>query len=179
MTMPDRLYATPPAADGLDSQSQPTGPDHDVLMELRKDLAAVVAELTTVVERRAAEAEVMAGRAIEGTSQIIRLHPVAAVAIAMLVGAGIAQIVVPSRRPAHSSMHLPAWTAPAMPAAWMQSARDFPASVARSSAFASLASILERVVEQISTLDPKSQLSPALDKAGHWLNGLRGTVGAK
>ncbi len=179
MTMPDRLATSPPAADVHDPHQSQPGPDNDVLMELHRDLAAVVAELTKVVERRAAEAEAVAQRTLENTSQIIRLYPVAAIAVAMLLGAGVARFAMPTRHPTRQAMHLPAWPLPAPPAAWMQSARDLPASAAGSSPFASLASILERVVSEVATLDPKAQLSPMLDRAGAWLSGLKATVGGK
>jgi ElaB/YqjD/DUF883 family membrane-anchored ribosome-binding protein len=153
--------------------------DGDVLAELRKDVAAIVGDLKTIVERRAAEAGQTVYLAAGETREVIRSHPLAAIGVAILLGAGLARLIVPARQ-ARSPYAMPAWASlQQMPAHLMQTTREFPASVAHSNTFASLASTLERVVEQISTLDPKSQLSPALEKAGALWNGLRTSLGGK
>ncbi len=164
-----------------DAQSNEGGPDHaapdhSVLLELRKDLAAVVADLTKIVEHRAAQAKAGAEAGIDTASTMIRSHPVASVAVAVLLGAGVAVAVLPSSR--RRTLQPRDWSLPAMPA-FVQTVRDLPSSVASSSTLASLASAFERVVEHIATVDPKSSLTPALQKAGSWLTELRGAMSAR
>ncbi len=184
MPAANRLYPSSVAKAG----PQPAAHDRenstgDVLAELRKDLAVIVGDLKSVVERRTAEAGQIGIAATNAVAkearQVIRSHPIASIGIAVLFGVGIATLIVPSRRTSRYPHGMPAWSLPQMPAALIQTARDFPASVSRSNTFSSLASALERVVEQASTLDPKAQLSPALEKAGTWLNGLRTSLGGK
>ena len=171
-------------ASAKEAQYNEGGPDHSapdpsVLVELRKDLAAIVADLTKVVEHRAAQAKAGAAGGIDAAASMIRSHPVASVAVAVLLGAGVAVAILPSSRPSRRSSLARDWALPAMPAAFVQTVRDLPSSVASSSTLSSLASAFERVVEHIATVDPKSSLTPALEKAGVWLNGFRATMGAK
>lgn len=158
-------------------------PDATVLLELRKDLAAIVAEFAKVVEQRAAEAKAAAAagmeRALLETRLTIRSHPVAAAAVALLLGAGLALAVLPALRPSRKARRLPDWSLPAIPAAYLQTARDLPHAISGSTAMASMASAFERLVEQISTIDPKASLTPALEKAGSWLTGLRTAAGGR
>ena len=154
-------------------------PDHSVLQELRTDLSAIVADLTKIVEHRAAQAKAGAADGISAASAMIRSHPVASVAVAALVGAGVAVLVLPLSHPARRTLRARDWSLPAMPAAFVQTVRDLPSSVAGSSTLSSLASAFERVVEHVATVDPKSSLTPALEKAGAWLSGLRSTMVAK
>ena len=163
-----------------EAKSNEGGPDHvapdqSVLMELRKDLAAIVTDLAKVVEHRSAQARAGTAGGIDAASMLIRSHPVASVAVAVVLGAGVAVTVLPPRRTLRASD----WPLPGMPAAFVQTIRDLPSSVASSSTLSSLASAFERVVEQIAAVDPKSSLTPALERAGTWFNGLRTSMGAK
>jgi len=165
-------------------QTSEGGSDHapadpTVLLELRRDLAAIVGDLSRVVAQRAAQAKAGATDGIGAVSTMIRSHPVSSVAAAALLGAGVAAVVLPSSRPSRHTLHARDWSLPTMPAAFLQTIRDLPSAVSGSSTLSSLASALERVVEHIATVDPKSSLTPALEKAGTWLSTLRSTMGAK
>lgn len=179
MLTPNRTDAFAQDAQSNEGGPDHAAPDHSVLLELRKDLAAVVADLTKIVEHRAAQAKAGAEAGIDTASTMIRSHPVASVAVAVLLGAGVAVAVLPSSRPSRRTLRAHDWALPAMPAAFAQTVRDLPSSVANSSTLASLASAFERVVEHIATVDPKSSLTPALQKAGSWLTELRGAMGAR
>ena len=48
-----------------------------------------------------------------------------------------------------------------------------------SSAGSSLLSAFERVVDSVSTIDPKSSLATTLEKAAAWIGSLPGTVSGK
>jgi len=166
-----------------EAQASEGGPDHAppdpiVLLELRRDLAAIVADLSKVVAQRVAQAKAGATDGFGAASTMIRSHPVASVAAAALFGAGLAAVVLPSARPSRRAIHARDWPLPAMPA-FVQTVRDIPAALSGSPAFSSLASAFERVVGHIATVDPKSSLTPALEKAGAWLSTLRTTMGAK
>jgi len=178
MLPPNRIDTMAPLSQSFEDAPDHAPPDPTVLLELRKDLAAVVADLSRIVAQRAAQAKAGATDGIDAANTMIRSHPVASVAAAALLGAGLAAVVLPSARPPRRALRARDWPLPTMPA-FVQTERDLPSSVAGSSTFSSLASAFERVVEHIATVDPKSSLTPALEKAGTWLSTLRSTMGAK
>ena len=167
-----------------EAQSNEGGPDHvapdqSVLMELRKDLAAIVTDLAKVIEHRSAQARAGTAGGIDAASAMIRSHPAASVGLAVLLGAAVAAAILPSSRPSRRTLRARDWSQTSMPAAFVQTVRDLPSSVSNSTTLSSLAGAFERVVEQIAAVDPKSSLTPALERAGTWFNGLRTSMGAK
>jgi ElaB/YqjD/DUF883 family membrane-anchored ribosome-binding protein len=159
--------------------SESVNPEKSALLELRQDLAAIVADLTKVVEHRAAQAKASAAEGAEAASHMIRAHPVAAVSVAVLLGAALAVALLPSSRPSPRRLGATNWSMPSMPnfVHAVQSIPSTVANVANSSAMASLGSVLERVIEQVAALDPKSPLPPTLAKAGKWFKDFRSTIG--
>ena len=168
--------ATYASGDGL-------GPDQAVLAELRKDLGVIVADLAKVVEERVAQAKAAAiegmDQGLEAARSTIRTHPVSAIAVAALLGAGLAVALTSAAQPTRDASRLATWSPPTSRDEFMQRARSMQSSVSQSSTLSSLVSAFERVVESVSTIDPKSSLTPALEKAGTWLSGLRATMGGK
>lgn len=66
-----------------------------------------------------------------------------------------------------------------MPTALLQSARELPGAINGFSLLSSMAAGIERLFEQISTLDPKAQLPPVIEKAVGWFSDWRAATGIK
>lgn len=179
MPTPNRLDAMNATDPSLGSARDGDGQHRAVLEELRRDLGVIVAEVTKVAEERSAQAKVLADEGLEAARDTIRTHPMAAVAMATLLGAGIAIVLTSAPRASRATSRLASWAPPTSRAELMHMTDGMQKSVAQSSTLSSVASAFERLVEQISTIDPKSSLSPALEKAGAWLNSLRTSMGGK
>ncbi len=179
MQTPDRLDAVNATDPSLGNAREGESQDRDVLVELRRDLSVIVAELTKVVEERSAQAKAVADQGLDAARETIRTHPIAAIAVATLLGAGVAVALTSVPRTTRAPSRFADWAPATSRAELVHMAEGMQRSVSQSSTLASLASAFERVVEQISTIDPKSSLTPALEKAGTWLNTLRASVGGK
>ena len=149
------------------------------LAEVRSDLAALVAEVKRVAEARASQVK---DAAIDGAEasvdfarDTIRSHPIPAIAIAAVVGAAIAVALTPAVQKPRS--RLADWAPDITRTNLGEMAQGIQRSA--SSTGSSLLSAFERVVNSVSTIDPKSSLTPTLEKAAAWLNSLRGTMSGK
>jgi hypothetical protein len=179
MQTPNRLDALGANESSAGTTGDGDGQDRAVLEELRRDLGVIVAELTKVVEERAAQAKALADEGLEVARDTIRTHPMAAITVAALMGAAVAIAFTSAPRAPRVTSRLANWSPPTSRADLLHMADGMHRSVAQSSTLSSLATAFERVVEQISTIDPKASLSPALEKAGSWLNSLRTAMGGK
>jgi ElaB/YqjD/DUF883 family membrane-anchored ribosome-binding protein len=149
------------------------------LVELRNDLATLVAEVKQVVETRSARAQEAAHVGLDATRDTIRSNPVASLAIATVIGAAAAMLLVPAKPTTRRLSQLREWTPAITPADLHDIVRNLQQAASRSTSGTPLMSVFERVVDSVSSIDPKASLAPALEKAGAWLNSLRGTVAGK
>ena len=150
------------------------------LAAVRADLARLVADVTRVVAARASQ---VGGAAAEGAEAgvdvaraTIRSHPIPAVVLAAVAGAAIATLVVPSLRQTRSARL--AERASGVTRTSFGDVAQGPQSSA-SSTGSSLLSAIERVANSVSTIDPKSSITPTLEKAAAWFGSLRGTTSGK
>ena len=165
---------------------QSSGAMHDTtddrsarLAEVRADLAALVAEVKRVAEARASQVKDAAIDSAEAgvdyARDTIRSHPIPAIAIAAVVGAAIAVALTPAvQKP---RLRMVDWAPDITRANLGEMAQGIQRSA--SSTGSSLLSAFERVVDSVSTIDPKSSLTPTLEKAGAWLSSLRATMSGK
>lgn len=155
--------------------------DHDAMIAaLRVDLANVVADLKKIVEARASHAKDIA---IEGAADgldfardTIRAHPMAAIAVTAALGAALAVALTSTPRRALGA-RVADWIPDVRRADLEGMTRGLQRSA--SSTGSSLLSAFERVVDSVSTIDPKSSLTPTLEKAAVWLSSLRGSTSGK
>jgi ElaB/YqjD/DUF883 family membrane-anchored ribosome-binding protein len=163
-----------------------TGNGHDrsaEYAELRRELGMIASNVSIIIETRAAQAKQMAAEAaeagLETTRETIRDYPVTSIAVATILGAAIAIVLTaPPRRPsltARLGHYIPEITR----ADLNDMARQLQRSASHAVHGSSLSSAFERVVESVSSIDPKSSLTPALEKAGAWLSSLRTAMGGK
>lgn len=152
--------------------------DHDDraarLAAVRSDLVALVADVKRVVEAKASNVK---NSAIDGAEagvdfsrNTIRAYPIPAVAMAAVVGAVMAMALTPAARQ-QRPVRLGHWAAGNTRANLEEMAQGVHQTA--SSTGTSLLSAFERVVESVSKIDPKSSLTPTLEKAATWLNSLR------
>lgn len=165
-SLSDQIHQIPAAGDtGEDRMAQ--------LDELRRDLAAVVADAKRFAEVRVAQAEAAANDGLDIARDTIRAHPMAAIAVATLLGAAVAVALTPASR---KTSNWDKWVPGGLTTAHVQDMiANAQRSVSQSAAGSSMASALERVVESVSSIDPNTSLTPALEKAGAWLSALRNT----
>lgn len=157
------------------------------LAELRRDLAAIVADVAQVVEQRAAQMKdgVVDGAeaGLDATRQTIRSYPLASLGAAALLGAAVAVMLTPTPQRSSGlsrlSGRLSDWTPDVTRADLDAMARRLQRSVSQAANGSSLASTFERVIDSVSSIDAKSSLTPALEKAGAWLSSMRGAIGGK
>lgn len=153
------------------------------LETLRQELAQLVGDVGRIIEARAAQAKQVAVVGVEvgldASRNTIRAYPVTSIAVATIVGASLAiMLTTPSRRPSLSARlgHM-------MPDVTRSDlndmARQWQRSASQAAQGSGLASAFERVVESVSSIDPKSSFMPAMEKAGAWLNSLRSSMGGK
>jgi ElaB/YqjD/DUF883 family membrane-anchored ribosome-binding protein len=165
-------------------------PDHrQELEELRRDLAAIVTDTKAIVSARVTTATTSlasaTGDGVACARDAIQKNPLAAVAIATLVGAGLAIALTPTARSSSRSMRVPHWVPQSLSSAHLQ---EIAANLQRSASHAmngamhggltrpSIASALERVVDSVSSIDPKTSLAPALEKASAWMSSIRAAI---
>jgi len=148
------------------------------IAELRKDLASLVAEVAQVVEARAMQAKDATVEAVDtglgATRECIRSYPVASIATATVIGAALATLLVPSRPQRSGVARLRAWAPDITRADLREMAGELQRTASRNLNGSSLLPTFERVVDSVSSIDPKTTLTPALEKAGSWLSSLRG-----
>jgi len=177
--MPNNAEGGAPPA-GPQSTTRPassTMPEADVLAELRRDLAAVVADLKREVEARGADAGAIAQQGVGATREIIVRHPVVAIGTALLLGAGLGLLVMPPRPVRSRSARAYDWAASAVPAGFSNAIAQLPPAYTRVPDLSMLGSTLERVIEAVSSVDPGASIPPALQKAGEWLRSARAAIG--
>jgi hypothetical protein len=178
MTQANSLDDSAQAAGGFDRSTDKGIPDPAVLAELRRDLAAIVADVREIVARRAVEASTLAQdgmtQTVDAARSSIRLHPILAIGIAVLLGAGAA--VALTRASGSSRRRERSWSLPAQAAGFVRSASEIPGAVMRSSTLSTLSTAFERLVDAISTIDPKSPLGPTWGKASSWLSDLKSAL---
>jgi ElaB/YqjD/DUF883 family membrane-anchored ribosome-binding protein len=162
------------------------GNSHDRSAEyadLRRELAMIASDVGAIIETRAAQAKQLATDAaeasLESTRETIREYPVSSIAVATVLGAVIAiALTSPPRRPS-----LAARIGHYVPEVTRADLNDMARQLQRSASHAvhgsSLSSAFERVVDSVSSIDPKSSLTPALEKAGAWLSSMRASIGGK
>jgi hypothetical protein len=166
-------------SDQIHSIPSISGTDQDRMLQieaLRRDLAAVVDDAKRIVASQVAQAgatvEHVANDSVDVVRETIRAHPMAAIAAAVVVGAALAVVLTPAAPRKMASRG--GWVPSALTATHVQEMiSNAQSSAVNSTAGSSLASALERVVESVSSIDPKASLTPALEKAGAWLGSLR------
>ena len=147
------------------------------LAELRKDLASLVADVKLVVEERAAAAKNAADMGLDAARDTIRTYPVSSMAIATLVGVAAAvALTAGTRRPRSLSARIGEWAPGITRSDLQEMASNLQRSASRITPGVPLMSAFERVVDTVTSMDPKATLTPALEKAGVWFNALRGTI---
>lgn len=145
------------------------------LAAVRADLAALVADVTRVAESRASQVKNAAiddaEAGVDFARDTIRSHPLPAVAIAFVVGAAVAVGLTPTSRRSGSARR----------GDWTPDLGQMAQGLQRSasSTGSSVLSAFERVVDSVSTIDPKSSLTPAIEKAAGWLSSLWETMTKK
>ncbi len=177
---------TPQTANHTDTTGAGFGDEHErarLLAELRGDLAALVGDVSRIVETRAAAARDAtvegAERGLAATRDTIRAYPVAALATALIAGAALAVILTPAAPRSSARARLDAWTPDLHRADFDKLAKRLSRAVSQAAPGPSLTSAFERVVESMSSLDAKSSLAPAIEKAGAWLSSMRASIGGK
>jgi hypothetical protein len=88
-------------------------------------------------------------------------------------------LLVPAKPTTRRLSQLREWTPAIIPADLHDIVRNLQQAASRSTSGTPLMSVFERVVDSVSSIDPKASLAPALEKAGAWLSSLRGTVAGK
>lgn len=115
---------------------------------------------------------------LDATRDVVRSHPAAAMTVALLAGAAVALIVMPASRRHGRVARLAEWL-PSSRSEVATIANNLNSRVAKSSAMSSLASAFERVVDSVTSIDANSSLTPAIKRAGTWLNSLRASINGK
>lgn len=149
---------------------------------LRVELAELVGAVGQIVESRAAHAKQVAiagsQAGLSASRSAIRAYPVTSIAVATLAGASLAIMLTQPRRPT-----LTARLNQIMPDVSRSDLSDLVRQMQRSASNASqglgIASAFERVVESVSSIDAKSSLTPAIEKAGAWLSSMRASMTGK
>ncbi len=145
---------------------------------LREELASIATEFGRIVEQRSAQArdfavdEATAGLAATRTA--IRSQPLAAMAIATVAGVALAVMIIPKGRPRHRAFGHD-WSIDATRAE-LNNALDRVRHAMPNASTSSLMSSFERMMESLSSIDPKSTLMPAWEKIGPWLQSLRSST---
>ena len=133
MTQPNSLDDAAQAAGEFGHSTDYGVPDPAVLAELRHDLAAIVADVREIVARRAVVASTLAQdgmtQTLDAARTSIRVHPILAIGIAVLLGAGAAVALTTVSGPARRRER--SWSLPAQAAGVVQSAREVPGAVLR------------------------------------------------
>ena len=164
------------------------------LVDARRELDAVLADLKTEIHRRAGEASRTAHDAADAGlasgRDVIRSNPFASVLVAVAVGAGIG-LLMTSRRPQVPDWRLPQWRAAdwrarggewadylasrANAADMREMARTLRTSAggALDEGRSGLMSATERVMGALASMDPKSSFGPAVEKIGGWIESAR------
>ena len=171
---------TPDTSKDFQSSGLTHGMDDDrvaKLAEIRAELTSLVADVTKLVESRATQVKDAAIQGAEAGIDVardtIRSHPIPAIAIAAVLGAAIAVALVPTSRHSRSS-RLTDWAPDLSRAHLGEMAQGLQRSA--SSTGSSLLSAFERVVDSVSTIDPKTSLTPTIEKAAAWLSSIRGSI---
>ncbi len=156
-----------------------TGPDRSAqLAELRKDLSILVADVKKVADARVVQVRDAATEGVSATRDIIRSYPVASVAVATIIGAAAAIIILPASQ-ARPTSRFRAWMPDITQADLREMAHGLQRTAAQNLNGPSLLSTFERVVDSVSSIDPKATLTPAIEKAGTWLSSMREALKGK
>jgi ElaB/YqjD/DUF883 family membrane-anchored ribosome-binding protein len=167
-----------------------TGNNHDrsdEYAELRRELAAIAGDVKSIVETRAAQVQQLATdtaeAGLDATRETIRDYPVTSIAVAAILGAALAIALTPAPRRPSLAARIGNFGSHYVPDVTRADLNDMARHLQRSASQAvqgsPLAAAFERVVDSVSSIDPKSSLTPALEKAGAWLSSLRASMGGK
>jgi ElaB/YqjD/DUF883 family membrane-anchored ribosome-binding protein len=174
------------SSERINTTGAATGNGHDrsaEYAELRRELAMITSNVSIIIETRAAQAKQMATEAAEAglqtTRETIRDYPVASIAVATILGAALAIALTPATRRPSLTARLGHYVPEVTRADLNDMVRHFQRSASHALHGSSLSSAFERVVDSVSSIDPKSSLTPALEKAGAWLSSLRTAMGGK
>jgi hypothetical protein len=153
------------------------------LVVLRQDLALLVADVARLVEARSAQVKVFAAdnveAGLEASRNTIRAYPVTSIAVAAVIGATVAVMITSQPRRPNLSARLSHAVPNVTRADLAEMAHHLQRSASTAAHGSGLASAFERVVDSVSSIDAKSSLMPALEKAGAWLSSLRSSVVGK
>ncbi len=142
-----------------------SSPEEGTFAELRESVASIADDLKQVVEGRARAAKEQAEESAQDLRKAIRRQPAVAMGVALLAGATLALVAVPSggRR---SSSRWAAWM-PSMPSISRADLYEFADAIQRKTVQAAnsapFTSSLERLADAISKVEP-SALSSAFGK---------------
>jgi predicted transcriptional regulator len=149
------------------------------LIELRRDLASILADVKRVVDARAAAAKDVAEVGLESARETIRTYPASSIALATLIGVAAAIVLTSGAQRPRATTRVRDWS----PGITRDDLNDMVGNLQRTASRAvngaPILSAFERVVDTVSSIDPKATLTPALEKAGAWLNTLRGNITVK
>jgi ElaB/YqjD/DUF883 family membrane-anchored ribosome-binding protein len=174
------LKSNPFNSDDVDrSTLADAGPHDATIAELRNDLAALFDDVKRVVDARAARVQETADVGLDFARETIKSHPVASLAFATVVGAAAAILLVPASRPTSNLSKIRDWAPQLTRADVQEMIGSIQQTASRAAAGTPLLSVFERVVDSVSSIDPKSTLTPTLEKAGAWLNSMRGSITGK
>jgi hypothetical protein len=157
------------------------GADESTLAELRKSLNSISEEFAQIAEKRGRQVKEQAEAGVSEARKAIRRQPALAMGCAVLAGAVLAILIVPSRpsRPASRwaaarwDAWAPSWM-PSMPSLTRADLYDAMDSVQRSVSRAASAApgTFERLLEALTRVDPQG----TIDKAGSWLERMQSKV---
>jgi ElaB/YqjD/DUF883 family membrane-anchored ribosome-binding protein len=172
MLTPDRPISMPPNSSyGAEAEAHET-----TLAELRNDLAEVTADVRRVIDARTKRAQQAASAGIDMARDTIKANPVASMMVATAVGAAVALLIVPAPHAAPRLRNIREWAPHVTRADLQEMMGQLQATASNATAGTPLLSIFERVVDSVSSIDPKTTLTPALEKAGAWLSSFRTSV---
>jgi hypothetical protein len=153
------------------------------LVVLRQDLALLVGDVARLVEARAAQAKACATDSVtaglDASRSTIRAYPVTSIAVATVIGAAVAIMITSQPRRPNLSARLGHMVPDITRADLGEMVHHLQRSASTAAHGSGLASAFERVVDSVSSIDAKSSLTPALEKAGAWLSSLRTSVVGK
>ncbi len=177
MASPVELYAKVPETPGDTAKTSQ-------IDELKAELAAVATEFARIVEDKAIQTKDFAVRetaeGLEGARGFIRAQPLAALAIATILGATLAIILVP--KPSRSRGLLNRdwgrdWGLDSARAELSHTLDRLKSSMPDTSR-GSLMSSFERVMDSVANIDPKASLMPAWEKLAPYVQSLKkSTIG--
>lgn len=170
MTTPQPKSAT--NVTPLPKNGEPSG---STLGELRAQVESIAAEFAEIAKKRAEDISDQAGAGISELKTRIKRNPTLSMGIAAGAGALIGFALVPRRAQRRSGWTQ--WT-PVSRADLYEMADDLQHSIRRAASASAvpITNSLERVVNAVSSVDPKTTIAPAIDTARKWLSDIRSSA---